>query len=117
LLNLNNKKRINISKYYDQNIKNNKITKLRYSNDAVYHQYLILAKKRSSLIKLLKENKIPYNFHYPKAVHQIDALKQRFKKEKYINSERIAKESISIPIDPNLTKKGVKFIVTVLNSF
>ena len=116
-LNLNNKKRINISKYYDQNIQNNKITKLKYSNDAVYHQYLILSKKRDSLIKLLKKNKIPFNFHYPKAIHQIDALKQKFKKEKYVNSERIAKESVSIPTDPNLSKKELKFIVEVLNSF
>jgi len=44
-------------------------------------------------------------------------MKQKFKKEKYVNSERIAKESVSIPTDPNLSKKELKFIVDVLNSF
>jgi dTDP-4-amino-4,6-dideoxygalactose transaminase len=117
LLNSNNKKRINISKYYDKNIKNDKIVKLRYSDDAVYHQYLVLTRKRNLLIKLLKKNNIPYNFHYPKAIHQLDALKQRFKKNNYINSERIAEESVSIPIDPNLSNKDLRFIVGVLNSF
>ena len=60
---------------------------------------------------------IPFNFHYPKAIHQLNALKKIFKNNNYTNSERIAKESISIPIDPNLSKKDIRFIVSVLNSF
>ena len=117
LLNLNNKKRIIISKYYDKYIQNNKITKLKYSVNAVYHQYLVLTKKRKLLVRLLEKNNIPYNFHYPKAIHQLGALKKKFKKNNYPNSERIAKESISIPIDPNLKKKDLQFIVDILNSF
>ncbi len=117
LLNKNNQKRIKIAKYYDQNIKNNKITKLNYTNGAVYHQYIILIKKRKKLIELLDENKIPYSFHYPKAIHELDVFKKRFRKEKYIHAEKISKEGISIPIDPNLSIKDLKYITNILNSF
>ena len=117
LLNENNKKRVKIAKYYDHNIKNNKITKLKYTNGAVYHQYLILIKKRKRIIELLDKTKIPYSFHYPKAIHELDVFKKKFKKEKYIHSEKISKEGISIPIDPNLSKANLKHIIKILNSF
>ena len=49
--------------------------------------------------------------------HQLDALKKYFKKEKFPNSEMLAKYGISIPIDPNLSKREVKYIISQLNSF
>ncbi len=116
-LNTNNKKRIKIAKYYSKYINNKTIKKLIYSNGAVYHQYLVLSKKKNLIINLLKKNNIPYNFHYPKSIHQLEAFKNFFKNEKYENAERIASQSISIPIDPNLTLKEIKFIVKTLNSF
>ncbi len=117
LLNLNNSKRVKIAKYYDKKIINSKIEKIKYSKNSVYHQYLILTKKRNLLIKLFKKNNIPYGFHYPKALHQIEVLKNYFKNEKYKNSEKIANQSISLPIDPNLKLNEINKIVTVLNSF
>ncbi len=117
LLNKNNKKRIKIARYYDQNIKSNKITKLNYTYGAVYHQYVILIKKRKKFIELLDKSKIPYSFHYPKAIHELDVFRKRFRKEKYINAEKISQEGISIPIDPNLSKTNLKYIIKILNSF
>lgn len=112
-----NKRRVKIANYYDNYILNNKITKLNYSKGCVYHQYVILTKNRSKMIKHLNKNKIQFGFHYRYALHQLKALKKFFKNQKYPNSEKLAKEGISLPIDPNLTLREIKKITKVLNSF
>ena len=117
LLNRYNKNRKKIANYYNKNIKNKKITLLRYSEGAVYHQYVIMINDKSKLINLFTKNNIQYGFHYPKSINQIDALKKIFKKSSYVNSENLAKKCFSIPIDPNLTNKEISKIVKVLNSF
>ncbi len=116
-LDINNSKRKKIAKYYNLYIKNKKIIKLDYSKDAVYHQYVVMCKSRNKLVHLLKKNKIGYGFHYPYAIHKLPALKNIFKNQKYFNAEKIAKEGISIPIDPNLKIKDQKKIIKILNRF
>ena len=117
LLDLYNKKRIKIAEYYNLNISNKKITKLIYSDKAVYHQYVILVNNKKKLISFFKKYNIQYGFHYPKSINQIDSLKKIFIKESYKNSEHLAKKCFSIPIDPTLNKKDISKIVKVLNSF
>ena len=113
----NNSKRRKIANFYNQNISNPKIQKLKYSKSCVFHQYVILTKKREKLIKLLNKNKIQYGFHYPNAIHQLDVFKKLLGKNKFKNAEKLAKDSISIPIDPNLKSNDIKRIVKVLNNF
>jgi dTDP-4-amino-4,6-dideoxygalactose transaminase len=117
LLNRYNKNRRKIANYYNKNIKNKKITLLKYSEGAVYHQYVIMINDKSKLINLFTKNNIQYGFHYPKSINQIDTLKKIFKKSSYVNSENLAKKCFSIPIDPNLTNREISKIVEVLNSF
>ena len=112
-----NKQRQKIAKIYNTKIVNNKITKLEHSKSSVYHQYVILVKNRKKLIKLLESKKIQYGFHYPFAIHQLEIFKKMFKKQKFENAERLAREGISVPIDPNLSKKEMNFIINTLNSF
>ena len=78
---------------------------------------MILSESRSKLIKLLNKNKIQYGFHYPYAIHQLKSLKNIFKKQKYPNSEKLAKECVSLPIDPNLKLSDLKKISKTINSF
>ena len=113
----NNKKRQKIAKFYNQNLNNKKIKKLNYSKSCVYHQYVILVNNRNSLIKLLNNKKIQYGFHYPYAVHQLSVFKKRFSNKRFKNAEILAKNSISLPIDPNLSKKELNYIVKSLNEF
>lgn len=112
-----NKKRRVVAKYYNNFINNKKIKKIIYSNGSVYHQYVILAKNRSKLTRLLKINKIDYSFHYPYAIHQLHALKKMFKNQRYINAEKIASEGVSLPIDPNLKSHEIRKIAKIINSF
>ena len=83
----------------------------------IHLQYVLVVKRRNEFIKHLKKAKIQYGFHYPFAIHQLDAFKKYFKREKFSNSEMLAKYGISIPIDPNLSKKEVNYIVNQLNGF
>ena len=112
-----NNKRSNLAKYYNENINNNKITKLNYSRQSVYHQYVILVKNRTKLMNLLKKNKIQYGLHYPQSINQLDCFKKQFKSKKFKNSENIAKNCLSLPIDPTLNNRNIKKIISVLNSF
>ena len=116
-LDANKKKRKFIAKFYNENLINNKISKLSYSKNCVYHQFVILTKYRNKLTNLMKKNLIPFGFHYPSSINQIDSLKSNFKKMKFPLSEKIANEGISLPIDPNLSKANLIKIVRVLNSF
>ena len=116
-LDANNKKMKSIAIFYSENLKNNKITQLSYSKNCVYHQYVILTKYRNKLTNLMKKNLIPFGFHYPSSINQIDSLKSNYKKQKFPLSEKIAKEGVSLPIDPNISKKNLIKIVNILNSF
>ena len=116
-LDRNNLKRQKIAKYYNNNINNKKIKLLEYSKYCVYHQYLILTNYRAKLETYLKKKNIQYGFHYPNSLNQIQALKKIYKKQTYYNAEKIAKNSISLPIDPNLNKKKLDYIIKTLNNF
>ena len=110
-----NKKRQKIAKFYNKNILNKNVIKLKYTKSCVYHQYVILVKNKKELIKKFKSKKIGYGFHYPFAIHQLDVFKKMFKGKKFKNAERLAKDGISIPIDPNLKQVEQKIIVNTLN--
>ena len=114
-LNILNAKRKIIANRYNNEIKNNKIRKIKYSNSCVYHQYVILTKDRKKLIKMLTKNNIQYGFHYPYSINQLNVFKNYYKKKNYYNAEILAKEGLSLPIDPNLTNKQLSFIIKIIN--
>ena len=114
-LSKHNKNRQKIAKFYNNHITNKKIIKLDYSKSCVYHQYVILLKDKKKLIHEFNLKKIGFGFHYPYAIHQLEIFKNNYQNKKFINAERLAKEGISIPIDPNLNQKELKIIVNTLN--
>jgi len=116
-LNIINKNRQKIAKLYNKLIINKKITLLNYSESCVYHQYVILTKEKKKLIKIFNDKGIQYGFHYPFAIHQLKIFRKFFKYDKFRNSEQMARDGISIPIDPNLSKKDVLYIIKTLNEF
>ena len=114
-LNILNKKRKIIANRYSEEIQNDKIRKIEYSKSCVYHQYVVLTKKRNKLIKILSKNNIQYGFHYPYSINQLKVFRNYFKKDKYNNAETLAREGLSLPIDPNLTNKQISFIIKIIN--
>ena len=112
-----NKKRTIIAKKYNNSIKNKIIKKLNYSKGCVYHQYVILSKKEKKIRNLLEKNKIQYGKHYPQPLHKLNAVKNFFKNQKFPNSEYLARNSVSLPIDPLIKKKDLVYIINKLNLF
>ena len=76
-----------------------------------------MVKNRKKFSTYLDKNKIQYGFHYPYSIDQLKVFKNKFKKNYYINSNNLAKNGISLPIDPNLTLKQLNYIVNKINSF
>ncbi len=112
-----NSKRKKIANFYDRKIKNIKIKKIKYSKGSVYHQYVVLTKKSSKFMKYLRKNNIPFGRHYPFPIHKLKAVKQLFKKQKFPNSENLAKNGVSLPIDPLLKKNDLNKICVKINNF
>ena len=116
-LDMLNKNRILISKNYFKKINNQKIGFLKYSKKSVYHQFVIRVKKRKKFINYINKNKIEIGLHYPHTINQMKYYKDNFKKLKFKNAEKLASECISLPIDPMLKKREVKFIINKINNF
>ena len=111
---LNNYRR-KISTYYDEElayIDNIKLTSTDPGSSR--HLYVIRVKDRDKLAKYLKKNKIPVQFHYPYSLNKTGALSKKIKKVRLSNSEKWAKECISLPLHPNMSineaKRTVNFI-------
>jgi dTDP-4-amino-4,6-dideoxygalactose transaminase len=112
-----NKKRVSISKKFFENINNNNIKFLKYSNYSVYHQFIIRVKKRKQFINYMKKNEIEIGIHYPHTINQMKYFKQNYGIKKFTNAELLAKECVSLPIDPMLKKYEVNFVIQKLNNF
>ena len=117
ILNLN-KKRRKIAKYYDKlfhSIKEIKITKTDAGSSR--HLYVIRSKKRDKLIKYLAKKKIFCQMHYPYSLNRLEAFKNKFKGINLKNSEKWARECLSLPMYPGLKKKEVDRIVNEIKNF
>lgn len=112
-----NNKRKKIADFYLKNIRNEKIIKLDYSKGCVYHQFVVIVKGIKKFISHLNKNNIPFGRHYPFAIHQLNSLKLYFKNKKFPISENLAKNGISLPIDPNLKKTDLNRVIKVINLF
>ena len=113
-----NKKRRKIANYYDKflhTIKQIKLTKTNKGSSR--HLYVIRTKKRDKLIKYLARKKIFCQMHYPYSLNKLPPIKRVIKKTKLKNSERWAKECLSLPIHPKLTISEANRIVNELKLF
>lgn len=116
-LNKLNKQRIKIAKYYDKNLKNLKIKKLDYQTGSVYHQYVIKVQKRNIFLNYLKKNKIEFGIHYQTSINNLKFIKKKFNKKSFPYANQLAKECVSLPIDPNLKEPELRKIVKTINNF
>ena len=106
-----------IAKLYNKLIHNKNVTKLNYSKSCVYHQYVIITKKPIKFRNYLKLKKIPFGRHYPYPLHKLKALKNIFKNQKFPNSEYLASNGTSLPINPLLKKRDIIKICKIVNKF
>jgi UDP-2-acetamido-2-deoxy-ribo-hexuluronate aminotransferase len=82
------------------------LRKIRVKSDrtSVYAQYTVCTENRSALEAGLKAQGIPTAVHYPLSLHQQPAYAAFFPGAAFPNSERLAREVLSLPIHPHLSE-------------
>ena len=117
-LKADNEIRKSIAKRYLSEIKNKKITlpTWDFSNNHVFHLFVVRCEKRDELQRFLMQNGIETLIHYPIAPHKQKAL-QHWNQLSFPITEKIHDEVLSLPISPVLTTVEVDFIIQKLNEW
>ena len=117
-LNAENEQRRTIAKRYLSEIKNEKIIlpNWDFSNNHVFHLFVIRTKNRTDLQDYLNKNGIQTVIHYPIPPHNQKALKE-YNNLSFPITQKIHDEVLSLPISPVLTIAEVDFIVSILNEY
>jgi len=85
----------------------------------IYHQYVLrLEFSSSKLIEHLRNKGIDSRVYYPVPLHLQKCFKYLgFKKGDFTNSEKASKETLSIPVYPDLTNRELDFIAGAIKEF
>jgi dTDP-4-amino-4,6-dideoxygalactose transaminase len=84
----------------------------------IYHVYAIRARRRDDLLSYLKSKGIQCGIHYPLPLHLQQAYGHlNIPEGSFPNAERHAKELISLPMYPELTREKISFVVDAINDF
>jgi len=116
-----NKKRREKADYYSKNLKGvgDIVTPFIVPNQThIFHQYTIRTRKRNELASYLKKQGIPTMIYYPLPLHLQPAFKYLgYKKGDFPESEKAAKEVLSLPIYPELKKEEQDYIIQKIKEF
>ncbi|MDH4402677.1 MAG: DegT/DnrJ/EryC1/StrS family aminotransferase [Flavobacterium sp.] len=117
-LDSDNEHRKTIAKRYLSEIKNVKIILpfWDFSDNHVFHLFVIRTSKRSELQDYLKQNGIETILHYPIPSHKQKAFKN-WNHLSFPITEKIHNEILSLPISPIMTADEVDFVIQKLNSW
>lgn len=78
----------------------------------VFHQYTLRVKDRDKLQAFLKENGVDTMVYYPLPLHVQPVFKELgYKEGDFPESEKAAKEAISLPMFPELKKEQIEYVV------
>lgn len=112
-----NARRKEIAHYFEQHIKNDRITiPAALNRDNVYHIFPILCTERDRLQEYLKENGVQTMIHYPIPPHKQKAYKE-WNALSFPITERIHREELSIPCNQTMLLDDAEQIITLLNNF
>jgi dTDP-4-amino-4,6-dideoxygalactose transaminase len=113
-----NEKRRAVAKRYLTEIKNDKIILpfWDFSNNHVFHLFVIRTKNRSHLQDYLTKNNIQTLIHYPLPPHKQKALVE-FSHLSLPITEQIHEEVLSIPISPVMSDESATFVSKILNQY
>ncbi|MCX8065425.1 MAG: DegT/DnrJ/EryC1/StrS family aminotransferase [Candidatus Hydrogenedentes bacterium] len=116
-----NEERRKIAKYYTEKMKDLReiITPVeREGSVCVYHQYVIRIKNRDEARKYLQEKGIGTAVFYPNPIHKQKAFNPYIEeKDRFPESEKLAQESLALPIYPELTTKQLDYVVNCIKDF
>lgn len=114
-----NEARRNIARMYNQALEGLVTTPIEEPwAKHVYHLYVIRTEKRDELREFLKQQRISTGVHYPVPIHKQPAITSVLGVQPALrNTEKFAKEVLSLPIHPALTKREVEYVSQKITEF
>ena len=117
-----NRERRSLAKRYIESLQdlepNLPIYLLPYNANAVYHVFPILVEERDRLQQFLKESEIGTLIHYPIPSHQQECYRDRsWAKISLPITEKTAREELSLPLYPSLTKEQQDYVINRIKAF
>lgn len=115
-----NQKRSELAAFYNRQLADTGLVlpSVRQGCEHVYHLYVARSTKRDALQKILKEAGISAAVHYPVPVHLQPAYRVRFSGRGSLKeTEKAAKEVVSLPMYPELRKSEIKKVCSVIKQF
>ncbi len=114
-----NKKFLKIANYYSKSLKH--IVQVPKYNKKIstptFHQYIIRTNKRDGLKKFLSKKGIETAIHYPKPIHKQKAFTSSYGNIKLKNTEKYARQILSLPIHAYLKQKEINYITKNIKIF
>lgn len=88
------------------------------NNFHIYNQYVVRLQGRDELVNHLKENKIECAIYYPWPLHLQTCFRYlNYQPGDLPESEAAARETLSIPVYPELTQQQQKYVVEKIEQF
>jgi dTDP-4-amino-4,6-dideoxygalactose transaminase len=84
----------------------------------IYHLFLIRSKYRDELLSFLKARQIGCEIYYPIPLHLQECFNNfGYREGDFLQSEKAAKETLALPIHPELTEDALSRVVDALGDF
>ncbi len=110
------KSRQHVASLYQQYLGNGVMTPyVEPHNLSAFAQYTIQVDQRDQVQAQLKQQGIPTAVHYPKPLHQQDALRDLFLQQSFPVAEHAASRVLSLPFHPYLEESEIEKVASAVN--
>ncbi len=88
------------------------------TNHHIYHQYVIRTPRRDALREHLTKREIETAIYYPIGLHEQKAFSYLgYKKGDFPETERATRETLALPIYPEITREAQRYVVNAIVEF